>query len=358
MIISERKNYIDNIRFVSILLLVPFHALQLYCTGPHGGYYVSVEENVLLHSISDFIFPSYMSMLFLLAGVSASYALSRRTTGEFIKERISKLLIPLIAGIILYIPVMSFIADRYFNGYTGSYFEHYGVFFTRFTDLSGYDGGFTPGHLWFLLFLFVIVVITLPLMKLIDFAVRKRKKSFTVGYPFLLLIGILLWPTYDILNFGGKSLLQYLMLYLLGFYLFRKDSVMEVVEKHRYISLALWIVTDLLYVFTFEVYQLDGFYITLLYILAGWFGILAVLGVAKHSFSGANRVTRYLTGISFLFYELHMVVLVVIAYFVVQHTANTALVITSVTVLSYAATFALCGIIRRIPVVRKLFGLR
>lgn len=355
---AERKHYIDNIRWLFILLLVPFHALQLFCPGEYGGFYIIVEEDLLLHSISDFIFPSYMSMLFLLAGVSASYAMSRRTTGEFIGERVKKLLIPLVAGTVLYIPVMSYFADRYFNGYTGSYLEHYGIFFTRFTDLSGYDGGFTPGHLWFLLYLFVIAIVALPLTRLTDSLLKKRESPLTVSYPLLLLIGLILWPTYDILNIGGKSLVYFLVLYLLGYCLFSKDTVMQTVEKYRYLSLALWLICDLAYVLTFEAYKLEGTYITVLYIMAGWLGILAVLGIAKHSFNKANKVTRYLSGISFLFYEIHMVVLVVIAYYVVRFTQAPAPVLAPVMVLSYAATFALCEVIRRLPLIRKLFGLK
>jgi len=32
------------------------------------------------------------------------------------------------------------------NGYTGNCFEQYILFFTKLTDLSGYNGGFTPAH--------------------------------------------------------------------------------------------------------------------------------------------------------------------------------------------------------------------
>ena len=41
--------------------------------------------------------------------------------------------------------------------------------FTHLTDLSGYDGAFTPGHLWFILFLFLISLAALPVLQAIPY---------------------------------------------------------------------------------------------------------------------------------------------------------------------------------------------
>ena len=72
--------------------------------------------------------------------------IEKRGTAAFIKERLKRLGIPLIVGIIFINPILSYAADISHNGYDGNYFEHYLVYFTWFTDLTGYDGGFTLGH--------------------------------------------------------------------------------------------------------------------------------------------------------------------------------------------------------------------
>ena len=43
------------------------------------------------------------------------------------------------------------------------YIEHLKVYF-QVTDFGGYDGHFTPANLWFILYLLVISVVTLPIL--------------------------------------------------------------------------------------------------------------------------------------------------------------------------------------------------
>lgn len=102
-----------------------------------------------------------MPILFVLAGMSARYALEKRTKKEFVIQRVSKLLIPFISGVIFLVPFQTWYARRFFDGYERSLPDNWKYFFTHFTDFSGYDGAFTPGHLWFILFLFIISMVTL-----------------------------------------------------------------------------------------------------------------------------------------------------------------------------------------------------
>ena len=45
-----------------------------------------------------------------------------------------------------------------------SYWAYFPKFFTTADEgINGYQGGFTPGHLWFILFLFVFSLVALPL---------------------------------------------------------------------------------------------------------------------------------------------------------------------------------------------------
>lgn len=92
--------------------------------------------------------------------------MEKRSSKEYIKERIKKLLITCISGVLLIVPIMTYFAEKFHNGYDGGYFNQYILFFTKKTDLSGFTGGFTPGHLWFLLCLFVISLIALIVVQL------------------------------------------------------------------------------------------------------------------------------------------------------------------------------------------------
>ena len=153
--LTERKYFIDNLRILSILMLFPFHASMCFLSGGYYGFYVYGGELPALRYIDLAVYPWWMSLMFALAGASAFYALKKRTAAEYVKERVLRLLAPFVCGLLLWISIQSFIADVFYNAYQGGFLRHYLVFFTKWTDLTGYDGGFTPGHLWFILFLFV-----------------------------------------------------------------------------------------------------------------------------------------------------------------------------------------------------------
>lgn len=171
---EKRVNYIDNLRSVTVSLLILYHLAMAYNSWGETNYIFFGRINWIA-SIVIFISPWFMPLMFLLAGVSASYSLRKRGFLDFLKERLKRLGIPLLFGIILINPLLSFVADKTHNGYNGNYIEHYAVYFTRFTDLSGYDGGFTLGHLWFIAVLVIISCISCGIIKVIGYFERKNK---------------------------------------------------------------------------------------------------------------------------------------------------------------------------------------
>lgn len=159
-----RKHYIDNLRNLTILLLFPVHTFMIW-NNFGSGFYIWQGENKILSTLIVLVNPWFMPILFVLAGMSARYALEKRTNKEFVIQRVSKLLIPFISGMILLVPFQTLYARRTFDNYEGSIQDNWKYFFTHLTDFSGYDGAFTPGHLWFILFLFLISMVTLLLFR-------------------------------------------------------------------------------------------------------------------------------------------------------------------------------------------------
>ena len=110
-----RKRYIDNLRWSVILLLIPFHAAQAFKTWVEPNYIV-FGPNKAISSIIVFFGPFVMQLLFLFAGMSMRYALSKRTCSQFAIERVRRLLVPLIFGVTVLVSPMCFLADRFHNG--------------------------------------------------------------------------------------------------------------------------------------------------------------------------------------------------------------------------------------------------
>lgn len=213
---SERKYYIDNLRWACILLLVPFHtAMAWNCWGE--GSYIWFFGSRALSTFIILISPWYMPLLFVLAGVSARLALKKRTYSGFVKERLSKLLLPLISGMVTVVALMTYYADRFNCGYKGSFLSHYKVFFTKLTTFTGYDGGWTPAHLWFLLYLFLVSMLCLGVIVLQKkFLPKLSFKNMNAGI--ISALGILPLIFCPVLNFAGKSVASYIALYLIGYY--------------------------------------------------------------------------------------------------------------------------------------------
>ena len=121
---NSRVNYIDNLRTIVVSLLIVYHLAMAYNSWGETNYIFFERVNPIA-SIVVFMSPWFMPLMFLLAGVSASFSIRKRGYSSFIKERFIRLGIPLMVGIIIINPVLSFVADKTHNGYVGNYFEHY-----------------------------------------------------------------------------------------------------------------------------------------------------------------------------------------------------------------------------------------
>ncbi len=74
-----RKSYLDNLRWVTVVLVVLYYDLYQYI-----------------------VYPWFMLLLFIVSGASARYALEKHTGKEFIKSRTTKLLVPVTVGLIAF----------------------------------------------------------------------------------------------------------------------------------------------------------------------------------------------------------------------------------------------------------------
>ncbi len=353
---SERKHYIDNLRWLAILLLFPFHAAQIWSGGEYAGFYIWSNTNTVLYVFSTAVYPWYMTLLFVIAGISCKYALQKRTSKQFIIERTRKLLIPFIFGVLTLVPVMTYIAEIFFNGYTGTYLQQYLLFFTKPTDLTGYHGGFTPAHLWFLLYLFVISLAALLIVILQKRCFPKARVN-NLPYICLVLLFIPEWLCQYILNIGGKSLGQFMILFLFGYYILSEENTLQKIRQYRFVSLTLCVISGSLYTYLYCFENLRNIWITGLYIFFGWTAIIALLGIGQSKLNFHNQVSSYLTCASFPVYILHMPILVITGFFVLKLPIRVAGQFAFIILISSVVTLIAYEIIKRIPVLRSLLGI-
>ena len=352
-----RKSYIDNIRIICILLLFPFHAAN--CYNAFGElFYVWIEKSDAASMFIAGVYPWWMSLLFALAGLSSFYALQKRTAAQYAAERVKKLFIPLVVGLILLVPPQAYIGYVSNCGFKGSFLSYYPRFFTSLTDWSGYDGSFTPGHLWFILYLFVISLLLLPLMRLY----LRRKITFDFGaLPLWAIIpgGIIVIGLCSFIgNIGNKSIGDFAACFALGFLLLSSERLLEKLKKH---SAALGIAWVLLIALRCVMWGVDFNIDSVWYIqykALEWVGILAAVGLGGRYLNFNNGFTKFFAHAEFSLFYFHQTILVVAAFFAARVMKAGWLQFTLITIVSFVLTVLVYEIFKRFKTTCLMFGIK
>ncbi|MBQ9887319.1 MAG: acyltransferase family protein [Lachnospiraceae bacterium] len=348
-----RKHYIDNLRNLSILLLFPVHTFMIW--NDFGSkFYIWLGENKLLSTLIVLVNPWFMPILFVIAGMSTRYSLEKRSNKEYVVQRVNKLLIPFICGMVFLVPFQTLFARKFYYDYQEGLLANWKYFFTHLTDFSGYDGAFTPGQLWFILFLFIISMISLALFKFISYQ-KVAKKIETISAWGVLLLFIPIWLMYYLGNIGGFSIGKDLALYLMGYYVLSNDTVFKTIERNIKWLLVLWTVATIALV---VLYYTFSYYGDLWINFVGWLSILVLLVTGKKYFNKRTSFTDYFNRASYPIYILHQSILVALAYYVVCTFDDFILQVFFICIGSFVLTLLAYHLIKLIPFVRKMVGIK
>jgi len=355
MNLSMRKHYIDNLRWIILLILIPYHAAMAWNTWVEPNY-IYFEGNRFISSIIVFFSPYFMPLLFVLAGVSTKFALQKRTNKEYLVERIKRLFVPLVFGTIVLMPIMTYLADRFNYSYNGGFVEHYAIFFTKYTDLIGADGGFSLGQFWFLRVLVIISVVGVGVITLSKRIVLKSE--IIIPFWLVCLLGLPLPLLSELLSIGGKSLVEYMYLFMLGYYIFADEKNINKAEKNCWLLFGIGFVATILNTYLFIWVDKEfALMNTVTKYVSEWIMIIALLGLAKKYWNVSGKVADYMNKRSFLFYIYHFIWVVLFQYMLYGVVGNNTVVLFVGTVLlAYLTTFICCEISIRIPFLCYLTG--
>lgn len=347
-----RKPYIDNLRNLTILLLFPVHTFMIW-NDFGSGFYIWQGEEKVLSTLIVLVNPWFMPILFVLAGISARYAFQKYTVREFLIQRMKKLLIPFLFGLVVLVPFQTLYARKFFEHYAGGILENLKYFFTHLTDFSGYDGAFTPGHLWFILFLFLISIMALAPFYFLPYE-RVSKRMERVPAFGILCLFIPVWLMYYLGNFGGFSIGKNFALYLAGYYVLSNDEILDRLEKNiKWLSGLCFLETIALVLLYYKFSYYGDLWINFI----GWNTILVLLILARKFLNKSNGFTVYFNKASYPIYILHQSVLVALAYYVAQFISGIYVQAVCICFCSFGATLSAYHLIRKVPFVRELIGI-
>ena len=99
-----RKHYIDNIRWITVVIVLIYHVFYMYnAEGVLGGVGRITDLPVQYYDIFQYlVYPWFMPILFLIAGISSKIYLDSHTDKEFIRTRTTKLLVPSTIGLFVF----------------------------------------------------------------------------------------------------------------------------------------------------------------------------------------------------------------------------------------------------------------
>lgn len=349
-----RKFYLDNIRWVTVLLVMIYHIFYMFNAAGVVGGVGSFRKVQYQDGLLYFVYPWFMVLLFLIAGISARYALEKISAGEFLRKRTWKLLVPSTLGLFVYQWIVG-----YYNIKIGGGLEYIPDFMVYIVSaVSGI------GPLWFAQVLWLCSLLLL-LVRKIDGQDRLWKLGKQCNFIMLFLFALFIWAGSQVLNVPVLTTYRfgiYMVAFLLGYFVFSHDQVQEMLEKICLPMLMVSIVMGIIYTVSYfgENYADANVLQSLFTNVYAWFMVLAVLGCGGKWFDRQNKFSRYMTKAGYGFYVIHYSLALIPCYYLKNGTALPAwAVYIAAFLIEFAGTFILYEIIRRIPIVRCLIlGIR
>jgi peptidoglycan/LPS O-acetylase OafA/YrhL len=385
-IMQERRYDVDWLRVIAMLAIFLFHCTRFFDT--EGWELKNPEQSEILFVLMrGLIWPWVMELFFLLSGVGTWYALKSRRAGAYVWERVKRLLIPLYTvGLVVLLPVQFYFKLYTDSGYRGSFWQILPRYFASFRPprITPWPSTLLPipfsGHLWFLQFLFLISLVSLPLLLYIKSERGQRRVARLAGWCegrggiFLFLIPLCLvrigLQGLSDVGRGWADFIWYTVFFVIG-YMMASDRRFTVdVRKQGWICLALWIVGFcatgfLVFVIGYnpmpgaETFSLAYVFFQTIYSIMSWGAVVFVLNIGARYLNTNPKVLAYGNEAVLPFYLFHQTIILCVGWYVVRWDMGIPVKLLIVVVICFPLIIILYELlVRRLNVVRFFFGMR
>lgn len=347
-----RKLYIDNIRWITVVLVVLYHVIYMFngieTFGVIGPFFKVQYQDAFLY----LVYPWFMLLLFVVSGMSARYALDRQTSREFIRNRTRKLLVPSTLGLLGFWWILG-----YYNMLMSGALETMAAVPKPVTYVIMAVSGVGP--LWYIQMLWVFSVLLIWVRKVEKDRLWKPGEKATV--PVLLLLAIAVWAAAQILNTPVIVVYRfgiYGLGFFLGYFIFSHEKVMEKLQNCWLFLLVCALALAVLFtvIYRGKPYAEHSVLDTLLCNLFAWIAVLAALAVMKKWGDFSNAFTRWMSQKSWGLYLFHYLFIAMTAYGLTMYAKNlpVPVIYLCVAAAGFAGAYLAYEIISRIPVLRWL----
>jgi Acyltransferase family len=377
---AGRRVDLDWVRIAAFGLLILYHVGMLYVSW---DFHIKSEHRMTaLEPLMRLLNPWRLALLFLVSGVASRFMLGKLTPGRLLRSRTARLLPPLVFGMLAIVPPQAYVQVLESVGYEGGFLDFYLTHYFAFGSQFCHPGPClllpTWNHLWFVAYLWVYTMALCAVVAAVPDRVRRAEQAMTPIFsgawllvlPAAMLAAYRLWllpqfPSTHALFGDWYNHALYGTVFLFGFIAARADSVWFAISRLRWPALGLaaaifvsWLVLRYFYTSGQPQPLALKIYAGVAYGCYQWFCIVAVLGFAQRWLNRDAPARRYLTDAVFPYYIVHQTAIILIAHELKGLDLPAwieASIVIGGTLASCAATYE---VVRRVRILRPLFGLR
>ncbi len=377
---AERLYFLDWVRILAFFLLIVYHVGMYYVSW--DWHVKSVHANDALEPLMMLSSPWRLSLLFLVSGVASGYMATRMRAARFLRQRSVRLLVPLLFGMLVIVPPQAYFEVIEKLAYQGSYLDFMRLY------VSAYNGFCRDGeclvlptwnHLWFVAYLWAYTLVLAALMALAGErfrALAQRCAAWLHGWRLIVLPAVVLglvraallphFETTHALVDDWYNHANYGVLFVLGALLSLTPAVWPRFDAMRWSALGLalagWGVMVVYYalpeamVMHPDVVNWHPF-MRGVYALSAWCAMVAACGFAHRHLNWDHPARAWLTEAVFPVYILHQSLIVAMAHGMKPAHLHPAVEALALTVLTLTISFGVFAAVRRVALLRPLFGL-
>jgi len=364
----QRRFDLDWLRVLGILLVFVYHSTRLYNVEDWA-----VKNDIWYPSVevwNSFATSFMMPLMFVISGASLFYALGKGGFGKFLKDKILRLLLPLVVAVLTHISLQAYLDAKTHGLFSGNYFQFLPQYYNL--DTINWNGA----HLWYLKYLFIFSIILYPLIRWLkgggrsvlsklDGVIARIGVLYTLVFPILLLYLVLDSDGPLMTSNGGYPYIMYLWFLLYGFIIVSDERLQDRIRQLRWVSLSvgLALVAGFIIVYSQiadpEVMSPSLLVAGMMRVFGGWICVLAFFGLGMQYLTTRTPRLEYANEAVLPFYIFHQTVLLAVGYFVLQWGLPEVLEWAVIVTISFAIIMGLYEfLVRRNNVLRFLFGMK
>lgn len=343
----QRRYDIDWLRVIAIGLLLVYHvAIGFQPWGVMIGFITNDASWSSLWWPMSMLNIWRIPFLFFVSGMGVYFSMQHRRWGALLVERSLRILLPYVFGAVCIFPLSVFILQHYYH-----WELHYSV---------------NPGHLWFLGNIFAYVVLLSPLFYYLQ---KNQNGKFVTGLKKMLssplglipVVGlfvaevIILKPIpYELYAMTWHGFVLGFLAFSVGFcFSLCGDSFWIMIQKWRWLFLVLALVLFVVRLFVLGL-KTPGY----LLVVESDCWIFAVLAFGNKHLNHTSKARSYLSEAAYPVYILHMIFLFSGSWLIFPLPMAAPLKFVMLLTFTFAGCFGAFEIIRRINILRPLFGLK